>query len=318
VFTASGRNDLIVADERRGGVMLLKNTTQPVFESSYPQVIATSSKTANVLVKSSSGGTAYAVCLPAGSATPASVQIKAGLNATGTTTAAGFKGSIVLNAHVPATISLSGLTPGAVYDIYVVFEDSLQTLPQVPNLLILAQPFTVPQLLTVTVTGSGTVYSSSATTGTPNDIICTSALCSANYPEGSTVTLSASPAWYATTSWGGVDSSSVNTATVAMNTTRAATANFVAAQNVLVSNPAGYFGSVKMALGAASDGATVKAKLMYFPDVIIINRPNTAVTLLGGLAQLTDTGPGGFSTIHGPLSITGGRLNIQGGIKVLP
>lgn len=317
-FTSSGRVDLAVGDALRGGVMLLLNTTQPSFESSYPQVVATTATTARVLVKSTIGGTAYAICLPAGSPAPSTAQIRAGLDAGGADVAAGMKGSTPLAAHVTAVIPLSTLTPGASYDVYVILEDTQNAVQPIPGFVSFTQPLTVPQVLTVTITGTGSVISSSTVTGTPADITCSSGACSASYPEGSTVTLTASPSWYSTTSWGGTSSSSNNTASVVMNSVRSVTANFVAAQNTQLSSPAGYLGSIKLALDAATDGASINAKSMHFPDRITFSRSNTAITLIGGWAQLSDINPSGLTTISGPLSIAEGRLNIKGCIKVLP
>lgn len=317
-FTSSSRVDLAVGDALRGGVMLLLNTTQPSFESSYPQVIATTATTAQVLVKSTVSGRAYAVCLPDGSPAPSTAQIKAGVDATDAAVAAGMKGSTPLVAHTTAVIPLSTLTSGNSYNLYVILEDTLITAQPVPGFVSFTQPLTVPQMLTVSVSGIGTVYSSSATTGTPDNITCASGACSATYPEGSTVTLTASPSWYSTTSWGGDGSSSLNTASVVMNSGRNVTANFVAAQNVQLSSPAGYLGSIKLALGAATSGATIKALKMNFPDRISFSRSGTTITLLGGLTQLSDTSPSGFTTIPGPLLISGGKLIVKGGIRIQP
>lgn len=314
-FTSSGRVDLAVA-RPAGGVLLLLNTSQIAFELSYPQVVATTATTAQVVVKSTLSGMAYAVCLPAGSPAPSTTQIKAGLDAGDAAVAAGMKGSTTLAAHISAAIPLSTLTSGNSYDVYVILEDMLNTVQPVPGFVSFTQPLTVPQLLTVTISGIGTVYSSSATTGIPGNITCASGACNASYPEGSTVNLTASPSWYSTTNWSGTDSSSLNTASVVMGTARTVTANFVAAQNVQLSSPAGYHGSIKLALEAATDGSSLHAKNISFSDLITFNKANSTITLFGGFNQLTDVVPSGYSTIQGPLSITHGRLNIQGGVKI--
>ncbi len=317
-FTGSGPVDIAVADGRRGGVKLLSNTTSPTLSAGYPTVVPVTSTSANVLAKSSISGAVYAVCLPTGSGAPTASQIKAGLDSTGTPLAGGLKGSAALIAQTEGSILFTTLSPGGEYDIYVVFEDLQPTLTQVPYLLRLNQPASVPQTLTVSVSGVGTVISSSATAGSPSDITCNSGSCSASYPEGSTVTLTASPSWYSTTGWGGVDGSTTNSATVTMNSKRTVTAHFAAAQNVQVSNPAGYHGSIKTALNAATDGATVKATAMAFPDVITLNRPAMTFTLLGGFIQLSDNATNGVSTIPAPFIISGGRLNIGGTLKITP
>jgi len=317
IFSSSGKIDIAVADSTRGGVMLLKNSTAPALQYGYPQVHAVTSTTAEVLVKSGITGSAYAVCLPSGSSAPTPTQVKAGQNADGSAVAGNFKGSVILTAGVAGKIPLSSLTPGAEYVIYVIFDDFQSTLPPVPDMLALSQPTTiVHQVLTVTVTGTGTVYSQSTITGTPLDITCSSGSCSAPYPEGSMVTLTASPSWYSTVNWGGVDSSLSNDATVTMNNARSVTTGFMAAQNVQLSNPAGFLGSVKLGFASAVNGSTLKARSMHFPDLITFSKANAAITLLGGLAQLTDVSPNGYSTIQGPFLITGGRLNIKGGVRI--
>jgi len=318
IFSGSGRIDIAVADGRRGGVKLLSNTSEPALAAGYPTVVPVTSTSASVLAQSSVAGTVYAVCLPSGSSAPTTTQIKAGQDSTGTPLANGLKGSTPLTAQSEGSIPLTTLSPGGNFDIYVVFEVLQPFLTQVPHLLRLNQPASVPQSLTVTVTGVGTVISSAATAGSPSDISCSSGTCSASYPEGSTVTLTASPSWYSNTGWGGVDSSTTNSATVAMNNKRTVTAHFAAAQNVQVSNPAGYHGSIKTALDTAADGATVKARAMPFPDVFTLNRPGMSFTLLGGFSQLSDSAPNGVSTIPAPFTISGGRLNIDGTIKITP
>lgn len=318
IFSGSDRIDIAVADGKRGGVKLLSNTTVPALAAGYPTVVPATSTSAFVMAKSSVAGAVYAVCLPSGSSAPTAPQIKAGQDSTGTPLASELKGSTPLTAQTEGSIPFTTLSPGGSYDIYVVFETTQPVLTQVPHLLRYLQPATVSQTLTVTVTGVGTVISSAATAGSPSDISCSSGSCSASYPEGSTVTLTAAPSWYSTTAWGGVDDSTTNSATVTMNNKRTVTAHFAAAQNVQVSNPFGYHGSIKTALNAANDGATVKAAAMPFPDVVTLNRPALTLTLLGGFTQLSDSAPNGVSTIPAPFTISGGRLNIGGTIKITP
>jgi hypothetical protein len=174
-------------------------------------------------------------------------------------------------------------------------------------------------LLSIKVSGDGTIHSTSTSSGIPSDIVCSSGICSARYPVGSLVDLTAIPSWYSKTVWDyATDSRGGNMATVTMNDSRMVAANFVADQNVQISNPNGYLGSIKRALETAVDGASIKARNINFPDLLTFNRTNTIVTLSGGWMQLSDAGPSGYSTIQGPVYISGGRINISGVIKVQP
>jgi len=319
-FSSSGKPDLAVGDAARGGVMLLLNTTVPSLEPGYPRISITGETTAQVLLKSTIKATAYAVCLPAGSAGLSSYQIRNGLDASFSPIADGMKGTVSVTAHNQAAITFSTLQKGVAYDVYVVLEDSTQpaALQPVPGFVTFTQPPSLSYTLTVTVSGGGSVTGSSTTPGDSGSINCSAGTCSALFPAAHTVNLAAATAWYASINWANVTNSSGGTATVLMDTAKDITVSFNAAQNVQASNPFGYHGSIKTALDTAADSATIKARAMPFPDVFTLNRPGMSFTLLGGFSQLSNNAPNGVSTIPAPFTITGGRLNIGGTVKITP
>ena len=97
----------------------------PVFASGYPKSDNIANTTCDLLVKQNKVGTAYYVVLADGSATPSSSQVKNGADANGTSLAANRKGSMnIAAANTQYSSSISGLSLGTDYDIYVVSEDN--------------------------------------------------------------------------------------------------------------------------------------------------------------------------------------------------
>lgn len=314
-FSSSGSTDLAVGDASRGGVMLLLNTTYPSLESGYPRIRINGESTAQVLLKATITGTAYAICLPAGSTLPTPYQIKNGLDSSYAALAAGKKGSVAITAHTPAVIAFSALEQGVTYDVYVILEDSAQLLQQTPAFVSFTQPPAASYSLAVSVSGIGTVTGSSATTGDPGVINCSSGTCTAIFPVSRTVNLSAAAAWYSSVSWGNVTSSSGNTASVLMDAPKDVTVSFSMASNARLSSPAGIYGSIAAALASVLDGSTVTitARSIDFPDPLTFaRRSDTVITLDGGWANLLDSSASGVTTITGKLLISSGRVNVKG------
>jgi hypothetical protein len=108
------------------------DTTPPEFISGYPQEGTIADTTAEIKVRINENGTVYIVLLPAGSATPSAVQVKAGKNAAGTAVALNLKASLALEADTVSLYKFTGLTMAAEYDVYIAAEDTagnIQTSP---------------------------------------------------------------------------------------------------------------------------------------------------------------------------------------------
>jgi hypothetical protein len=317
-FTSSGTITLALGDAIRGGVMLLLNSTVPSMEPGYPRISINGETTAQVVLKSTIVGTAYADCLPSGSTAPTPYQIRYGLDSSYADLTANMKGLVAVTAHNQAAVTFSALTKGALYDVYVIVEDSTSTLQPVPGFVSFTQPQTASYTLAVTVNGDGTVAGSSTTIGDTGSINCQTGTCSATFPASHTVNLTAVAPWFSSITWGNIGTASGNSAAILMDAPKDVSVTFSAAENVRISNPAGFLGSISLGLASAIDGSTIKAKAIHFPDLITFSKTNTTINLLGGLAQLSDVSPSGYSTIQGPFKITHGRLNFKGGIKIQP
>ena len=97
----------------------------PIYAAGYPKSDNITNTTFDLLVKQNKVGIAYYVVLADGSSTPSSSQVKNGADANGTSLAANKKGSIsVATANTQYSSSISGLSLGTDYDIYVVSEDN--------------------------------------------------------------------------------------------------------------------------------------------------------------------------------------------------
>lgn len=102
------------------------DTTAPVFESSTPSVSNISTTTMDLTADIDEAGKIYYVVLPSGTSQPTASAVKAG-TATGIVTAGN---ATVSSGAFSNTFSVSGLSAGTTYDIYVVAEDDEGT----PNL----------------------------------------------------------------------------------------------------------------------------------------------------------------------------------------
>ncbi|WP_069472851.1 hypothetical protein [Candidatus Marithrix sp. Canyon 246] len=102
----------------------------PTFTSGYPKVDAADTKHSSLELKVQTNeiGKAYYVVLADGAAAPSDAQIKAGQDDQGTAVDADKKGVLTLTADTEANSYIIRLTAATDYDIYVVAEDSAETL----------------------------------------------------------------------------------------------------------------------------------------------------------------------------------------------
>jgi len=159
-------------------------------------------------------------------------------------------------------------------------------------------------LLTVAVSGAGSVYSS------PDAISCDSGTCSAVFSQLQTVTLTAVPAWYSTVGWTGCTASG-NNCSVTMNADKSVTATFTGNNNVRLNSATPTLYSRIMdaynAIGLSGSG-NIQAQVFTFLETPVFGNP-VNVLLEGGRSASFDP-TSGYSTV-GTLSILKGSVTIS-------
>ncbi len=156
--------------------------------------------------------------------------------------------------------------------------------------------------VTVSGTGTGTVTSSSATVGVPADIVCTTGVCSAEYPNGSTVTLIATPSIYTVFSgWSGACTNTSGSCIVTMNSDKAVGATFTSAPKVKVGSKP--FSTVQTAY---NDAETLN-------NAVIRMLEGTLTGSFTSDRNIMVTLEGGYNAVYGAIS---GQTAIQGTITL--
>jgi len=168
--------------------------------------------------------------------------------------------------------------------------------------------------LSAQVTGSGTVI---GTSPPYPDISCPD-ICSADYPFGVSVILTANPAWYSQFSgWTGCVSDS-NSCQVAMDADRAVSASFTTiSQPVIVYGDQGY-DTLALAVSSLTKESSIMGRMSYNSspfEPLLFNQGYT-INLIGGYSDFWDT-TDGTTNIKGSITISSGRVNVNG-IKVRP
>jgi hypothetical protein len=164
-------------------------------------------------------------------------------------------------------------------------------------------------LVSVTVSGTGTVNSSSTTTGIPNDITCNSGICSAGYPSNSMVDLTATPPWYSTVGWSGCAASG-NNCSLVMDADKNVSLTFSKNQNVMVSaNP---YSTIQEAYSFCNPSGTILARdssKVTFLENLDFNKDFT-ITLNGGM-DVSFQPVVGFTVIKGSMKISAGKVIVN-------
>ena len=119
----------------KGASSIWKYEIQSIaFASGYPFASNISTTTLDLFVSATADGTAYYIVLADGSSAPTSAQVKAGTDSGGSSSNVIKSGSsIVQTSPYSTTISLSGLTLGTAYDIWLVSEDDQDNLQSTPD-----------------------------------------------------------------------------------------------------------------------------------------------------------------------------------------
>jgi|GEM_PF-1437591 len=105
------------------------DNSPPVNEATWPKADTATAVGFTVRARTNEAGTAYFVVLPDAATAPTAAQVKAG---GGADQAAIESGTILLAANTEGAATVSGLQPGAAYDLYVVAEDSASNLQAAP------------------------------------------------------------------------------------------------------------------------------------------------------------------------------------------
>lgn len=172
--------------------------------------------------------------------------------------------------------------------------------------------FSVLSTLTVNLagTGSGAV---TATSGVTLACSSPSTSCTASAAYGTSVTLSATASLGSTFgTWSGACTSTP--CTFSLNDDRSVTASFTLQQNLKIG--ASYYGTLKSAFAAATNGSTILARMMELPDAAndaTFDRAGVTATLRGGYtdAAFSTRSATDFTSVTGPLVIEDGALIID-------
>lgn len=244
-----------------------------------------------------------------GTISPNSVQlINSGSKATFT---------ITPNSGFIVNLPIGGTCPPGTY--YPGSPSSSYTTGTITNSCSVSPTFSAIYSLTVSILGdgSGSVRSSSISTGIPNDISCSSGSCSANYLSGSLVTLTATPNDISV--FNGWTGSCVNEpCTVTMTGIRNVSAKFISApkvQNITTNTP---YISLVTALSLALPDAEIWMLDIQHDGVFSLDK---GVKLKGGWDATYKIKTGVTSIINGGLAVTNGEsliedTDIKGTLKV--
>jgi VWFA-related protein len=164
--------------------------------------------------------------------------------------------------------------------------------------------------VSITGTGSGSVHSSSTTTGVPSDISSTTGTCSVVYPSGNIVSLGATPDVTSTfdgwSGWSGACTTSP--CSVIMNAARNVFATFTLApmaKNATTSTP---YASLAAALAAALPGAEIRVLDIHHDGSVSLDK---AINLKGGWDAKYQAKSGVSSTLDGDFTILGGDSTVE-------
>ncbi|GGI25230.1 CehA/McbA family metallohydrolase [Pedobacter mendelii] len=102
------------------------DVTPPLTTATYPKTSNSTLTTVDLTNNINEAGTTYYVLLASGATAPTAAQVKLGQDATGT--AALKSGSFANTANADATTTISGLTSGTTYKVYVVAQDAIGNL----------------------------------------------------------------------------------------------------------------------------------------------------------------------------------------------
>ena len=118
------------------GVYVVLNVsiaTPPTWVPGWPKADTATSTGFTARAKANEAGNAYYVVVAGGATAPTAAQVKAGHDSTGLP--ALKSGTLALTADTENSDSVTGLSPGTLYDVWFVAEDDLQALQAAPSMV---------------------------------------------------------------------------------------------------------------------------------------------------------------------------------------
>ncbi|SJZ88712.1 YD repeat-containing protein [Trichlorobacter thiogenes] len=160
----------------------------------------------------------------------------------------------------------------------------------------------------LTVTIQGLYGGGGSVNSNPSGIACSSGTCSANYANGTQITLipSANDA-SAFSSWSG-DCSGTGNCEVSLITDKSATASFSLIPKARVAGIP--YGTLSSAYQAVGDNGVLEAQSLVFVEDLSLNR-NVVFTLMGGYFSDYNTFRTGYTTLQGRLTVGTGTIKID-------
>jgi len=176
--------------------------------------------------------------------------------------------------------------------------------------------FTMHNTLSVSVAGSGAAQGTVTVTSAPGDIsggiTCrpADAVCSAEFVQGTALTLSATADdGSILSSWGG-NCVGAGVCGFNLNADQAVSASFVQPQ--YIKNGVNFYSLLQNSFDGAVPGDTIQAQALVFTDATLTFKKlsNQQVTLIGGFEGTFATNTGSYTTLLGRLDIQGGTLKV--------
>lgn len=218
-------------------------------------------------------------------------------------------GTTLSGAGTSSPITVGGLSNSTLYSCTVTARNAAGTGPASSAATVTPSG---TYTLSVSVSGTGTGFVQNVAPASPN-INCPGT-CSAEYPSGGTVYLSATPAWYSTVVWGNVDGANGNSASVNLGAPRTINAVFDQKQSTKLIPSDTFHGTLQFAYNASASqsGGTIFAKnssLVRFTEFLNLDKPYT-VLINGGMDEAFNQ-TATPTVIQGKLTISKGRVTVK-------
>ena len=217
-------------------------------------------------------------------------------------------GSGALDATGTATFTTSSLSLGS-HNITASFPDTGilagSTSPVLVQTVITVTPGTSSLSMTLLGTGGGSVNSS------PTGIACvsgSSSRCTQDFPDGTPVTLAATPDWKSSFAGWGTPCNGTDTCRITLNGDAGVSATFSVVPRIKLPGP-NYFASLQDAYEHANDGDTLNTIAFSFSENLQIDRP-IRVVLRGGKSS-DFLNQNAYTTLKGSLTVVQGTLIVD-------
>jgi hypothetical protein len=216
-------------------------------------------------------------------------------------------GTVAANSGTtPVSAAISGLTCNTTYHFRVSASNAAGTATGTDATFTTAPCFAT---LTVSLPGSG----GGSVNSDPAGIACTSGSasgCSTTFPNGTQITLTATPDWKSSFSGWGVPCSGTGSSLITLTGDSGVTATFAKVPRVRIPGPtATDYASLQEAYDSSAPSATLATRVYTFFEDLVLSR-DIAVTLSCGMSDDFAT-IAGFTTLHGSLTVGQGMATIS-------